>query len=172
MSRIFTVLTGACLLLACKEAPEQSTAPKAASAASSAQAAPAPSAAPKAWYEGAWQGTYKAELQKLETAAGGPKAWKEDDGSKASGEGKLSLEAAADGTVTGTATGPLGEHTVSGKIEGEHVALSLVPKESEGFRGLILASQKESGIQGNLSASSADSLVARRGAVSLSRAGK
>jgi hypothetical protein len=172
VSRIRTVLVGVGLLLSCKGTPEQSAPPASTSASSSAQAAAVPSAAAKAWYEGAWQGTYQAELQKLETAAGGPKAWKEDDGSKASGEGKLSLEAAADGTVTGSATGPLGEHTVSGKIEGEHVALTLVPVQPDGFRGVILASQKESAIAGNLSASSGDSLVARRGAVSLSRAAK
>lgn len=167
------ILAGSVLLLACKGAPDQSSAPAAAGSVAPSAAAPAaPSAPAKAWYEGSWQGSYKAELQKLETAAGGPKQWKEDDGSTASGEGKLTLEAAADGTVTGTATGPLGEQAVSGKIEGEHVALALAPADPEGFRGVILASQKDGAIQGTLSSSRGDALLARRGSISLSRAGK
>jgi hypothetical protein len=170
MRRSWIVASG--VLLACKPAPEQSPPAPATSAATSASVAAVPAAAPKAWYEGSWQGTYKAELQKLETAAGGPKQWKDDDGSKASGDGKLSLEAAADGTVSGTATGPLGEQGVTGKIEGEQVALSLAPAQGDGFRGVILASQKDGAIQGTLNASSGDSLQARRGSVSLSRAGK
>ncbi len=138
-----------------------------------ASAVAATSAAPaKAWYEGAWQGTYKAELLRLQTAAGGVKQWKDDDGSKASGEGKLSIEAAADGTVTGSASGPLGEHSVAGRVEGDRVALSLIPAEAEGFRGVIVASQQEGGIKGTLNVATGDSLTARQASVTLARAGK
>lgn len=161
------------VVLGCKESPEQ--APAAASsalAASAASAAPAASVPAKPWYEGAWQGSYKAELLRIETAAGSVKQWKDDDGSKASGEGKLSLEAASDGTVSGSATGPLGEHSVSGKVDGERLALSLIPAQPDGFRGVILASQAEGGIQGTLSASTGDSLQARRATVTLARAAK
>lgn len=158
------------LALGCKGSPEQAPAAGSAAAPSSA-AAPRASAAPaKPWYEGAWQGTYKAELLRIETAAGGVKQWKEDDGSKASGEGKLSLEATSDGTVSGSATGPLGEHSVSGKVDGDRVALSLTPAQADGFRGVILASQADGGIQGTLNASTGDSLQARRATVTLSRA--
>ena len=158
------------LVLGCKGSPEQ--APAAGSAATPAStAAPRASAAPaKPWYEGTWQGTYKAELLRIETAAGGVKQWKEDDGSKASGEGKLSLAATSDGTVTGSASGPLGEHSVSGKIDGDRVALSLTPVQADGFRGLILASQADGGMQGTLKASTGDSLQARRATVTLARA--
>jgi hypothetical protein len=161
-------------VLGCKESPEQAPAAgsSALAASASASAAPAASAPAKLWYEGAWQGSYKAELLRIETAAGSVKQWKDDDGSQASGEGKLSLEAASDGTVSGSATGPLGEHSVSGKVEGDRVALSLIPAQPDGFRGVILASQAEGGIQGTLSASTGDSLQARRATVTLARAAK
>jgi hypothetical protein len=161
------------LVVACKGSPEQAAATAtSAVAASSASAAPVASAPAKAWYEGTWQGTYKAELLRLETAAGGVKQWKDDDGSKASGDGKLSLEAAGDGTVIGSASGPLGEHTVSGKVEADRVALSLVPADAQGFRGVIVASQSGDGIQGTLSVATGDALQARRGTVTLARAAK
>jgi hypothetical protein len=165
----------ALLLIACKGSPATDQAAPAASAGppASGSASAAASAAPaKAWYEGAWQGTYKAELLRLETAAGGVKQWKEDDGSKSSGEGKLSIQAAPDGTVSGSASGPLGEHTVAGKVEGDRVALSLIPAQAEGFRGVILASQQGDGIQGSLNVATGDSLTARKASVTLARAGK
>ncbi len=159
------------LLVACKGPSQQEGAPSAsASAAPLASASAAPAGPAKPWYEGAWQGTYRAELSRLETAAGGLKAWKEDDGSKASGEGKLSIEAAADGTVSGTASGPLGEHTVSGKVEEDRVALSLTPVDPHGYRGVILASQRGEAIEGDLTCATGDGLSARKGAITLARA--
>lgn len=164
----------ALLFVACKGSPSSEQAPAAAGPRSpAASAASAASAAPaKAWYEGAWQGTYKAELLRLQTAAGGVKQWKDDDGAKASGEGKLSLEAAPDGTVTGSASGPLGEHSVAGKVDGDRLALSLIPADAEGFRGVILATQQDGGIKGTLNAATGDSLTARQASVTLARAGK
>jgi hypothetical protein len=165
----------ALLLIACKGSPSTDQAAPAASAhpPTSTSANAAASAAPaKAWYEGTWQGTYKAELLRLETAAGSVKQWKDDDGSKSSGEGKLSIQAAADGTVSGSASGPLGEHTVAGKVEGDRVALSLIPAQAEGFRGVILASQQGEGIQGTLNVATGDSLTARKASVTLARADK
>lgn len=161
-------------LCGCQAKPEPAPAASgsAAPASAPAPASAVPPAAAKAWYEGAWQGAYKAELFRIETAAGGIKAWKEDDGAKASGEGKLSLEASADGTVSGSASGPLGEHVVSGKVDGDRLALSLIPKEPSGFRGIILAQQAEGGMQGTLNASTGDSLAARKASVTLARVSK
>ncbi len=162
------------LLLACQGAPkdaakDQSPAPSIAraSAAPSASAGP-----PAAWYEGSWQGTYKAELHRIEMKAGGVKEWKKDDGAQASGEGKLSIEAKSDGTVSGQASGVLGEQVVSGRIEGEHVALKLTPAQPDGFQGVIVAAQAPEGIKGSLSASTGDSLVVRKASVTFSKAGK
>lgn len=157
------------LATACQQSPAPS--PAAASSAAVKASAPAPSAAPaKAWFEGAWQGAFQAELFRIEMPVGGVKAWKQDDGKQASGEGKLSLQAAADGSVDGTATGALGALAVAGRIDGDRAALSLSSPEPNGFHGVILASRTPEGMKGTLSASSADSLQVRQGAVTLTRA--
>ena len=133
---------------------------------SAATSAAAPS---KAWFEGNWQGSFQAELFRVETAAGGVKEWRQDDGKRANGEGKLSLEVTADGTARGSATGALGELAVSGRVDGERAALQLSSATAEGFHGTILATQAPEGMKGTLSASSGDSLQVRQGSVTLAR---
>lgn len=157
------------LTLGCQNADKQ-RAPAPASAAPVASAPPVASAAPKPWFEGAWQGAYQAELHRIELAAGGVKEWKKDDGSAASGPGTLSLTAAADGSVNGTAKGPLGEQQLTGRVEGDTVSLSLVPAAADGFRGTILASKSPEGMKGALQASSGDSLTVRKASVTLTKA--
>jgi hypothetical protein len=168
------LLASLMLLLSCQGCQkDKAHDPAPAPSASAVAAAPSASAAPAAaWFEGSWQGTYKAELHRIETAAGGVKEWKKDEGAQASGEGKLSLEAKPDGTVSGQASGALGEQTVSGRIEGEHVALKLTPTDANGFQGTILGSGAAEGINGALSASTGDSLVVRKAAVTLVKAAK
>ncbi len=153
------------LSLGCQNAARQEQ-----QAAPSASAAPAPPPAPKAWFEGSWQGAYQAELHRIELPVGGVKEWKKDDGSAASGAGTLSLSATADGDVTGSAKGPLGEQRVSGRVEGDTLALSLIPSADDGFRGTILAAKAPEGIKGTLQASSGDSLTVRKASVTLSKA--
>jgi hypothetical protein len=151
---------------------QKSDAPAAASAAAAPSGASSAAAPPSAWYAGSWQGSYKAELHRVELPAGGIKEWKKDDGVQASGDGKLSLDVAVDGGVTGKASGPLGEQTVSGRVEGARVALTLTPAETNGFQGVILAEQAPEGIKGALSASTGDSLVVRKATVLLAKAAK
>lgn len=162
------------LLLACQGTPEDAAKDRTTTTPSArAPVAPSAAAAPAAaWYEGSWQGTYQAELHRIEMAAGGVKEWKKDDGAQASGEGKLSIEAKSDGSVSGQASGVLGEQVVSGRIEGEHVALKLTPARPDGFQGVILAAQAPEGIKGSLSASTGDSLVVRKASVTFSKAGQ
>jgi hypothetical protein len=160
-------------LLGCQGAPQAQPTERA--AASSSAAAPASAAAsaapaPSAWFLGRWQGSYQAELRRIETSAGGVKEWKKDEGTHASGPGQLSLEAKPDGSVTGSASGALGEQTVTGHIEGDRVALTLTSSEPNGFRGTIIGAQEGVGIRGTLSASSGDSLSVRQAAVTLQRA--
>lgn len=159
------------VVAACQNAPKTDGAPAAsASAAPSAipaASAPAPS---KAWFEGRWQGTYEAELFRIELPAGNVKEWKLDDGKKASGAGKLSLEVSPDGTVTGTSTGALGDLAVSGRVEGDRAALSLGSGAEATFHGTVLATQTPEGMSGTLSASSGDSLQVRHAKVTLAKA--
>jgi hypothetical protein len=163
------------LATACQQAQKADPAATGSAAANASAAAPAPSAsaAPaKAWFEGSWQGAFQAELLRIELPAGGVKEWKNDDGKKASGEGKLSLEAKPDGSVSGTASGALGELTVAGQVDGDRAALTLTSAQPEGFHGVILATQTPEGMKGTLNASSGDSLQVRQAAVTLSRAAK
>ena len=163
-------LIGLLLLCGCQNTPKSEPAPPASGTpVASASAAPAP-AAQKPWFEGAWHGTFSAELFRIELPAGGVKEWKTDDGKQASGAGELSFEVSADGTVSGTGKGALGELSVSGRIDGDRAALSLSPVAVGGFQGVVLAARSADGLKGTLSASSGDSLQVRRADVTLSRA--
>jgi hypothetical protein len=158
-------------ILSC-QSRSQGDAPQPAAKASTPAIASAPAssaAAAKAWFQGNWQGSYQAELFRIELPVGGVKEWKKDDGAQGSGAGKLSLVAGPDGNVTGTATGPLGEQSVTGHIDGDRAALSLLPKDAGGFQGVILASQAPEGMNGKLSASTGDSLSVRQASVVLTR---
>lgn len=162
------------LLAGCQKAPTNEPQPAGSAVRSAASTAAAASlAAPaKAWFEGAWRGTFQAELQRIELPAGGVKEWKTDDGKRASGEGQLAFEVSPDGTASGSASGALGQLAVAGRVEGDRAALTLTSSEPDGFHGVILATQAGDSMTGMLNASSADSLQVRRANVSLSRAGK
>lgn len=160
------------LCAACQNAKPDAAASAPLASASANAAAAAPSAAPvpaKAWFEGDWQGSFQAELFRVEVPAGGVKEWKQDDGKKAAGEGKLSLVVSADGSATGTASGALGELSVNGRVDGDRAALRLASGEADGFHGTILATQTSEGMKGTLNASSGDSLQVRQASVVLTR---
>jgi hypothetical protein len=157
------------LAVACHEAPKPDVVGAGSAQPSASVAAPIAAAPAKPWFEGSWQGTFQAELNRLEPAVGGVKEWKQDDGKKSSGEGKLSLAAGPDGDVTGSANGALGELKVTGRIDGDRAALTLTSAQADGFHGVILASQTPVGLKGTLNASSADSLQVRRADVTLTR---
>jgi hypothetical protein len=156
---------------ACQQAPKSEPAP-AASTKTALAPAPAPAAPAKAWFEGAWQGAFVAELQRIELPVGNVKEWKLDDGKLASGDGKLALRVSSDGVVSGSASGALGDLAVTGRVEGDRAALSLFSARPEGFHGVVLAMQSGDGMKGTLSASSADSLQVRKAEVTLTRATK
>lgn len=157
------------LLAACQKAPPSEATPAPSAPAPSVAASAAP-AKPRNWFEGGWQGTFRAELFRVELPAGGVKEWKQDDGKRASGPGKLELSIAEDGAVSGKASGALGELAASGRAEGDRVSLSLSSVEPEGFHGYVVASQTTDGMRGTLNASSADSLLVRKADVTLSQA--
>lgn len=157
------------LCAACQNAKTDPAATSAAASASAVAAVPSAATAAKAWFEGDWQGSFQAELFRVEVAAGGVKEWKQDDGKKAAGEGKLSLAVSSDGMAAGTASGALGELSVVGRVDGDRAALRLASDEADGFHGTILAAQTPEGMKGTLSASSGDSLQVRRASVVLTR---
>lgn len=158
------------VVVACQNAPKPDGGAASSAQPSASVAAPVAAAPAKPWFEGSWQGTFQAELNRIELPAGGVKEWKQDDGKKSSGEGKLSLAASSTGDVTGTAIGALGELNVAGRIDGDRAALTLTPRQADGFHGVILATQTPEGLKGTLNASSGDSLQVRRANVTLTRA--
>lgn len=162
------------LATACQQSPKTDTAGKgdAVASASSGAAPAASTAAADSWFVGAWQGVFQAELFRVEVPLGGAKEWKTDLGKQASGEGKLSLQAAADGSVTGTSSGALGELSVVGQVDGDRATLTLAGPQADGFHGVSLVSRTPEGMSGTLSASSGDSLQVRQAKVTLTRAGK
>jgi hypothetical protein len=157
------------LAAACQRSPKTDDGTSVASPPSSRSSAPS-AVASAAWFVGAWQGAFQAELFRVEVPFGAAKEWKTDDGKEASGEGKLSLHVAADGSVTGATSGALGELSVVGHVEGDRATLTLVSARSDGFHGVVLASQTPEGMSGTISASSGDSLRVRQAKVTLTRA--
>jgi len=82
------------LAVTCQKDPKTDSVAVGSAQPSASVAAPVAAALPaKPWFEGNWQGAFQAELFRIELATGGVKEWKQDDGTKSSGEGKLSLVA-------------------------------------------------------------------------------
>jgi hypothetical protein len=161
-----------CLAVTACKKDEPSPSP-AASAAAPASASAAPKAAPeKPWFAGAWSGTYAAERFAIELPIGNVPAWKKDDGSKASGAGKISLDVSPEGTVSGSADGPLGKHVARGSVEADTLRVEFVPEGTgaDTFRGVMLVTREGDAAKGELRASSGDSLTVRRANVTLAKA--
>lgn len=183
-TRAASLVAGASVALAAsgcsrKDSPApQAVAPPSASAspASSAQAAaPAPSAAPTSWCAGAWAGTYRAAPHHIElpTNRGGIPEWKADDGKAFVGPGTIELTCAADGIVTGSLHGALGEQEIRGASDDTSLHARLVPKSATppGFSGTVALVRAGAEVSGDLQASTADGRVARTAAVTLTRRG-
>ena len=162
---------------ACKQEGES---PKAlgASATPGGSNAPVASAGPApperdAWYAGKWSGTYETRSHRIDlsTKVGGLAEWAADDGKRGSGAGTLSLVAGADGTVTGVATGPLGNVDLRGAFDGDALAVRFAPKDADdgAFSGVLVARRDGDAIAGDLNASSPDGRSARSGTVKLHR---
>jgi hypothetical protein len=91
----------------------------------------------------------------------------------ATGHGTLKLTAAADGTVTGTAEGSLGDQEVRGAFEGDAFTARLVPKtgDATAYAGTLTAHREASQAVGVLVASTGNGHDARAGTVTLSKSG-
>ncbi len=159
--------------MACNKSDPAPPAPAASVAVATPSAsAAAPAAKEKPWYAGAWSGTYAAERFAIELPIGMVPAWKKDDGAKASGSGKISLEVSPEGTVSGKAEGPLGKHVARGSVEADTLRVEFVPEQSgtDAFRGVMFVTREGDSAKGELRASSGDSLTVRRANVTLAKA--
>jgi hypothetical protein len=160
---------------AAEAAPSASVAPVApASSEAPSAASPAPSAvSPGSALGGTWSGSYRAEhhLIQMDKKEALP-AWVKDDQKVGVGDGKLELVIDANGSVSGTSSGPLGELAVSGRAEDGMVRATLSPRDPSvegGFQGYLMAHPARDRIAGQLEISSADGAVVRRASVELGR---
>jgi hypothetical protein len=159
---------------------ESETRAGASSAAASVQAAPPSSATASAATKakgpspvaGDFVGSYDARhyLIEMSKKEGAVREWEADKGDENSGKGKLALRIAADGSVSGSASGPLGDLSIVGELEGEWLRLRLTPANPEkqpAFTGHLLAERKGDAFKGRIQASSGDSLTVRDAPVEL-----
>ncbi|MCA9647529.1 MAG: hypothetical protein H6718_20160 [Polyangiaceae bacterium] len=156
----------------CKEDPAPG-ATASASATEVASAAPPPK--PKPWYEGDWSGEYDAThyLIEMEAKDGAIRNWKDDDGKSEAGKGKISLTIDEAGEVSGKLSGPLGEMSATGSVEGETLSVRLTPdaEDAKITTAYFLADKKGEGLEGKLQASSGDSLMVRDAKLTLAKGG-
>jgi hypothetical protein len=163
--------------LGCPERP--STGDALPSSASSASAVPSASAAAPAsassWYVGSWAGGYTARpfRVKLDKQGDGLPSWTKDDGTAASGAGRVTVVIDASRRVLGSAQGPLGELLVVGELDGETLRAQLQPKEPAAlgsFAGSLVLRRQGEKLEGRLQASTGDSQTVRDAPVQLERA--
>lgn len=171
-THLYTVSAALVLALSACNKSDPAPAPTAASVAAPASSSASPPEPEKPWYAGAWSGTYAAERYAIELPIGNVPAWKKDDGTKASGSGKISLEVSPEGTVSGSADGPLGKHVARGSVEADTLRVEFVPEGvgADTFRGVMLVTREGDSAKGELRASSGDSLTVRRADVTLAKA--
>lgn len=150
--------------------PASSAAPALAeaSAADAAAAATTPAKGPRTF-----TGTYTTTAVTAITVPDGAK-WKGEDGKEGIGEGKLTLEIAADDTVKGTFEGALGAGLVEGRRDGETVTANLRPTAADdaGFYGTLSGTLAGDRLTGTLTSSRANAGLVREGKLTLAPAGK
>jgi hypothetical protein len=97
--------------------------------------------------------------------------WAADDGARSTGAASASIAVDAEGRLTGTLTGALGECDISGQTDGEVIRASLVSRGGEpgAMAGTLVASLVDGELRGELRASSADARLVRFAAVVLRR---
>ena len=169
--------------VACKKSDPDGPAPQGSSSAapSSAPSAAPSSAAATASEAGApsakatgtassFSGKYTTEAVTAIAVPEGTK-WKGEEGTEGTGEGTLTLEAAADGRVTGTVEGPLGPALVEGLLEGDSLTTSFRRKDpaDNGFYGTILGKVAGDKVEGSVAASRGNAGLVRTGKLTLSK---
>jgi len=152
-----------------KDAPREQPVRPAAAAASQ------PASKPTPWYVGEWTGTYQASRFKIEMtdAEGAPKEWSKDDPRAFTGSGTLKLSVTEDHQVSGKLDGPLGNLVATGEVDGETLRVSLEPAApapaEQVSHATLIATRKAEAFEGQLRASTGNSLKVRVAAVVLTK---
>lgn len=143
-------------------------APGSAAAAGSAAASAAPGKA--ATKGGAFEGKYTTTAITAITVPEAAK-WKGEEGNDGVGEGKIAVDVAADGRVTGTVDGALGAGLVDGQLEGDVLTATIRRKDpaDNGFYGTIAAKLSGDKGEGTLNVSRGNAGLVREGKLTLAK---
>lgn len=150
-----------------------SASPAESAAAASASSAPtsSQSSEPDSPHAGTWQGSYKAVKGTVTVPPGVRyKSWEDDKEEEYMGEGRVTLAVAADGVVSGSAKGALGEQTIAGQIDGDTLRTALQATDPKGgMSGILTGALKGSKIEAELRVSDSQGNIVRRSEVTFSR---
>jgi len=172
------LLTGA---VSCSKSSTDKASPAASASAAplaSASAAPASSGKAPATEGGAWSGSYVAKVGPVAPPENAKeKAWTNDPGTDAVGQGAIALSIAGSrGDTQGELTGPLGDLKISGVFDGTELRANLLPKDPKaeaamtGF--MVLAASggpPPSALKGTLRVSNRDARIVREANVELAK---
>jgi hypothetical protein len=133
----------------------------------SSSATPTASSTPTATATGSFSGQYDA---KASTVVVPNAKWKgDDDGKTGVGSGTMTLAIAADGSVTGTLEGALGDALLFGHADGATITGTMIPKtpSADSFYGTFVAEKKDGATKGKLMASRSNAGALREADFSL-----
>ncbi len=134
------------------------------------------SAKPASPYAGSWRGSYQAKPGSVTIPKGVRyPSWQQDDGKANVGKGNITLQVGPDGSLSGDASGALGDQKVSGRLddEGLSAALSAAPEAGQdGLSGVLNGSLNEGEIAATMRVSNGTGELVREAQVSLTRGPK
>lgn len=123
-------------------------------------------------FAGTWRASFEATRGEVSLAKDHPwPAWKKDAGTRL-GKGNIELVVAADGSVTGTIGGALGELDLRGRLEDGTLRAGVTPKEPDepdAMRGTLVGTAAGAKLDATLRASSGDGLVVRTAKLGLAK---
>lgn len=158
-----------------KASPAAST--SAAPVAAASSAAPPSSATAQGAEGSAWSGSYVAKVGPVvPPEAAKEKAWTNDPGTAAVGQGTIKLSVSGPrGDTQGDLTGPLGDLKISGVFDGTELRANLMPKDPKGdeamtgFMLLGASGAPPSALKGTLRVSNRDARIVREASVELAK---
>jgi hypothetical protein len=171
------VIAGACNRSPSPSNTESATVAAAATPSStSAVASSASTASEGPWYVGTWKGGSAAtrRVSTTTTKQGAPAAWEKDDALRLSGTINIEISVDANGDVTGSIKGSLGDLGLRGRIDGRELRAILVAKSDEPNQiqngVLVLARDADAdSLKGQLNAATGDALAMRQAEVRLKK---
>lgn len=150
--------------------PGSGAPPAGGSASAGATAEPKPTAK----FAGAWGADFEATKGAVTLDPGvKEKAWTKDDGTAASGNGRIELTVDAEGTVTGKLTGSLGDAVIVGWADDTGLNATFTPPAEAGegprMSGTIAVQEQDGKLKGTIRGASGDAKLVRIAGIALVR---